>query len=396
MNPLQPLGEKAQKAFDILMEQFWIVRDREPENYRMIRECEQELRSYLHELLGFRLTVHLHFIKLEKIPPRPESWMGIPSFTTNQHYGMFCCLLAFLEEKQIHSQQFILSELCEYIKMMYPVSTPIHWENHEHRRILVHVIKFAEKLGILCTVEGQIEHYSGDIEIEVLYNIESVSRYVMRFFPHDLTRYKSFFDLVPPTSPEEETAKDRKTRLYQQLYLSPVLYMEEWGRKDFEWMRSKHSYLREEIEGYTPYQFELYQNAALLVLNQDDRERDLFPSRTTLDAIGLQLAALVRERVKDQILEVSPDGILRLTYGEWEQLVHLCKMQKESGWNKKHREASVSKIAAEVLENLIGWRMANYEPSVPLVQLYPLFARLVGEYPPDYAEELEAARESLG
>ena len=85
----------------------------------MIREREKVLRRYISEKFGLRLIVHQYFIKLEKIPVEPESWMGIQSFSGPMDYAIFCCALSFLEGKAV-DEQFLFSDLCQEIQADYP------------------------------------------------------------------------------------------------------------------------------------------------------------------------------------------------------------------------------------------------------------------------------------
>lgn len=115
----QGFDEKAKEAMTALFENFWIVREEEPELYQKIREREKVLKRYLQEKFGYRLIIHRYFAKLEKIPAEPESWMGIQDFQDILDYALFCCLLAYLESKAV-DEKFLLSDLCEEIQAMYP------------------------------------------------------------------------------------------------------------------------------------------------------------------------------------------------------------------------------------------------------------------------------------
>ncbi|MDF9298626.1 TIGR02678 family protein, partial [Geobacillus stearothermophilus] len=91
--------DKAKEALAALFEQFWIIRDQEPDLYQLVREREHVLKKYVEEKFGYRLIVHRYFAKLEKIPADPEPWMGIESFQEPLDYALFCCLMAYLEGK---------------------------------------------------------------------------------------------------------------------------------------------------------------------------------------------------------------------------------------------------------------------------------------------------------
>src|SRR5690554_3867697 len=111
--------EVAREALITLLENFWILREKDPETYQMIQERESALKNYLLDKLGYQLIVHRHFAKLEKIPPRPEPWMGIESFQSPLDYVILCCVMAYIEGLTGY-EQFILSDLCSEIQGLYP------------------------------------------------------------------------------------------------------------------------------------------------------------------------------------------------------------------------------------------------------------------------------------
>ena len=51
---------------------------------------------------------------MEKIPVVPEKFMGIEVFDSKEEYAYLCVLLMFLEDKDA-GEQFILSQLTEYM-----------------------------------------------------------------------------------------------------------------------------------------------------------------------------------------------------------------------------------------------------------------------------------------
>src|SRR5690625_3491588 len=146
--------EKAQEALQLLLEKFWILRLEEPELYQLVREREQVIRRYVDEKFGFNLFVHQYFIKLEKIPVIPKHWMGIQAFQDQRDYAIFCCALAYTENYAV-DEQFLLSDICEEIKDMYPGEIPLDWTNYNHRRSLVRVIQQMEKRSEEHTSELQ-------------------------------------------------------------------------------------------------------------------------------------------------------------------------------------------------------------------------------------------------
>src|SRR5690625_2044004 len=223
--------EKAQTALRMLLEKFWILRLEEPELYQLIREREKVLKRYTEEKMGFDLIVHQHFIKLEKIPVEVKSWMGIQEFQEARDYAMFCCALAFTENRSV-DEQFLLSDICEDIKDMYPGEFALDWTNYNHRRSLVRVIKQMEKLSVLKPVEGQIDQFAMDEELEVLYETTIYARYFMRSYTKDLFEYESEEDIFQSEWDRHE-ADERRNRVYRKLMISLVVYGEGEDDPDF-------------------------------------------------------------------------------------------------------------------------------------------------------------------
>ena len=60
---VEQFNEKNVEALRILFEQFWILRQEEPEKYHLVRQQEQKLKRYIGDKFGLELIVHQHFIK---------------------------------------------------------------------------------------------------------------------------------------------------------------------------------------------------------------------------------------------------------------------------------------------------------------------------------------------
>ena len=71
-------------------------------------------------------------IKVEKLPAAAENWMGISEFCDPIEYVFFCLVLMFLEDKEAEDQ-FVLSELTEYVQSQYR-EEQIDWTIYRYRR----------------------------------------------------------------------------------------------------------------------------------------------------------------------------------------------------------------------------------------------------------------------
>jgi Protein of unknown function (DUF2398). len=160
----------------ILLENFWVTKD-DTEIFNRIRDNEKKLRSFVEDKLGYRLIVNPLLIKLEKIPSDAEEWMGIEEFQSPMDYAFLCLLLAFLEDMGI-GDQFILSNITEYIEMQYDGIESVDWTLFKHRKSLVRVLNFAEKMEMIKVDDGEQERFADNRDIEVLYENTGLSRYL--------------------------------------------------------------------------------------------------------------------------------------------------------------------------------------------------------------------------
>ena len=89
------------------------------ELYYQLRDAIGDIRKYASDKLGCQVTENALMVKMEKIPVIPENFMGILDFSSKEEYACLCILLMFLEEKDTQ-EQFILSQLTEYISANMP------------------------------------------------------------------------------------------------------------------------------------------------------------------------------------------------------------------------------------------------------------------------------------
>ena len=119
------------RALEILLERRWILKSREKELYYQIKDELGTVKKFLMEKLGYQVIVNPYLVKVEKMPATPENWMGIQEFTRKIEYVFFCMILMFLEEKEAE-EQFVLSELTEYIQGQYR-EEQIDWTVYQYQ-----------------------------------------------------------------------------------------------------------------------------------------------------------------------------------------------------------------------------------------------------------------------
>lgn len=375
--------EKAQLALRILLENFWILRSKYPEEYQLIREREKVLKRYVDDKLGYDLIVHQHFIKLEKIPTEPKSWMGIQDFQQPLDYAMFSCALAFTENHSV-DEQFLLSDICEDIKDFYPGDIPLDWTNYNHRKSLVRVIKQLEKFAILKPVEGEIEQFAFDEEQEVLYEVTVYARYFMRSYPKDFFEYDTI-DAILSSEWERHENEARRKRVYRKLFLHPVVYRQSEDDPDFAYIRNYRNRLRDDVEEHTNFRLEVFKNAALLVSEEKKQELTLFPDQKAIMDVTLHFATYLREH-KDTYI---PDefGLIQLTEVQLEEIVREIHHRYGKGWSKQYREGTIKNTMQELVDLLVDWEMLEIEDITNHYLVKPLVGRFSGYFPKGFLEE---------
>lgn len=376
----------AKEAAASLLENFWILREEQPEEYQSIRERESVLRTFFLEKLGFNLVIHRMFTRIEKIPVEPAAWMGIQAFKSLKDYIIFCCILAYLEGKTI-DEQFLLSNLCEELAALYPQEESLDWTHYEHRKSLVRILQFVTELGLVKLIDGNIGEFNYSETSEALYEVPLVSRYFLRSFPRDLTGLLRKEDFLRPsvgTDEDENTGVRRRHRVYRRLFLCPVMYSEGPEDPDYLYLRNYRNRIRDDVEKYSSFQFELFKNCALLTLSENKKIYSIFPDNKAISDIALQFAGIIREEKEQEDIPLQYDGSLCLTPVDFERRVACCKELYGAGWSKQYREASLQETAGDLLELLVDWQMASQEESTGVITLRPLLARTVGRYPNDF------------
>ena len=198
--------------FTDLLENYIILKDNDKEFYYDIKDNINDYMNMIKEYLSYKLIIKDNFIKLEKVPANPQGFMGIKEFDSIKEYVFFMILLIFLEDKN-NEEQFILSNLTEYIKQNYS-EEKIDWTKQKNRRCLINVIKFAIDIGIIKRNDGDEELYSKDETRDVLYESTGISRYILRSFDNELDNANSYKDLLN----EENT-------MYIEIYFLIQLYI---------------------------------------------------------------------------------------------------------------------------------------------------------------------------
>ena len=123
------------KELELLLNRRWILKSEDKELYYKVRDSIGNIRKFATEKLGCQVIENSLLVKLEKIPSVPETFMGIEEFTSKEEYAFLCILLMFLEDKDAE-EQFVISQLTEYVASNMP-GGQVDWTLFTSRRRLV-------------------------------------------------------------------------------------------------------------------------------------------------------------------------------------------------------------------------------------------------------------------
>ena len=370
------------KALEVLLSKRWILKSKDRELYYSIRDELPKFKSFLIEKLGFQVVVNSYLIKLEKIPAVAENWMGIKEFSDKMEYVIFMTVLMFLEEKDM-GEQFVLSELTEYIQTTVEVET-IDWTVYRSRKYLVKVMKYLVSEGILELNDGSEEDFAKDGISEVLYENTGVSRHFVRNFTRDISNFKEVADFEDGDfiDTDEDRGIVRRQRVYRKLLLSAGLYRNENTEEDFNYIRNFRGIIANDFEGLFDCNLHIHKSSAYLVINEGSRLGRAFPEESTLSDIVLLVNDLILNRIGENKLTPAVDESIVLSLESFNELIEEAKRLYGNGFAKTYRDMTTKEICSVVTEYMLELGFIEYIGND--VKINPIVGKVAGRYPKDF------------
>ena len=370
------------KALEVLLSKRWILKSKDRELYYSVRDELPKFKSFLIEKLGFQVVVNSYLIKLEKIPAVAENWMGIKEFSDKMEYVIFMTVLMFLEEKDM-GEQFVLSELTEYIQTTVEVET-IDWTVYRSRKYLVKVMKYLVSEGILELNDGSEEDFAKDGISEVLYENTGVSRHFVRNFTRDISNFKGMTDFEDGDfiDTDEDRGIVRRQRVYRKLLLSAGLYRNENTEEDFNYIRNFRGIIANDFESLFDCNLHIHKSSAYLVINEGSRLGRAFPEESTLSDIVLLVNDLILNRIGENKLTPAVDESIVLSLESFNELIEEAKRLYGNGFAKTYRDMTTKEICSVVTEYMLELGFIEYIGND--VKINPIVGKVAGRYPKDF------------
>ncbi len=368
-----------------LLEQFWIARETDRETYFRVKRDLPRFRKFIQEQLGWRLIQNEKLLKLEKIPAHAECFMGITEFQEVRDYCILCVVLIFLEDKE-EQEQFLLSELVDFISLHLKRVMEVDWNSFSQRKSLVRALQYAEGKGMLKVYEGSSDHLSEGIGQEVLYENTGLSRYFAVGFMKDISEFQSWKDFEKESGeegmqPDTDRVRSRVNRIYRQLAVCPAMYWDGNEDADALYLKNQRQWVERYLEANLGGRLDVHKNAAFWMLEEDDTYGLVHPREAMLPELVSLVCSEIRHRASGENTRQEGEKI-RLTELQLDKLILRCRRKWSDAWSKEYREMDEERLLQNVKEYMRNWMMLEQDGSH--VWILPAAAKTSGFYPNDF------------
>lgn len=371
-----------------LFEKFWICRDTDKETFYKVKRDIPNFQKFVREQLGWKLVHTENLLKLEKRPAHAEPFMGIEEFTDIRDYCIFCVVLMYLEDKE-DQEQFLLSELIDYVETQLKAYMEIDWTSFTQRKSLVRVLQCMERLSMLRVYEGSSEGFSAEAGQEVLYENTGYSKYFATSFPTDISGYESWEDFEKADFEEfdEDRGSVRVNRVYRQLAVCPSFYWEGNDDPDALYLKNQRQRIARNLDENLGGNLDVYKNAAFFTLEEDDCYGAVHPRDAMLPEAVLLICGKIQSSIARGKLKRKENECISMTREQFAKQVLAVRKKWNSAWSKEFREMDEKKLLETVLTYMKNWMMVRCEEDRIIV--LPAVGRLSGFYPEDFEGEKE-------
>lgn len=360
------------RAFKLLFENFWILREEMPDDYQFLRRNQKALTSELRQRFGMNLLVRPQFIQLLKRPHELAPWMGEVGFSDKLDYVLFACGMAYVEDLEAETP-FMMDEMIRELEIMAPEEVELDWTNYMHRRSMVRAITKMLGLKIIDAIQGETTLFEqGEENQEVLFITTPQARYFLSRAPQSYTEYEDFTAFWQDTNENRNLEKNQM--LYQRLFMEPFIKRDEFNEELFVRLRNYYRYMQEYIEKNSYFDFELYRDYAALTLEQRDGWKEIFPSRQVIDEILIQLVTLIRQ---EEIVKANHFGEVIFSMEEWNELLAKLRESYVAYWSKEFVELTPNGLSQRLLARGASWQLLKIQENTITIQ--PVVARTIAE-----------------
>lgn len=266
----------------------------------------------------------------------------------------------------------MLNELVRDLGLLIPEEVQVDWENYNHRKSLVRVLKKMLDLVLIETIQGDTSAFSqSEANQEVLFQTTPQTRAFLARAPQSYTQYEDF-DIFWNELQLSQNLEENQL-LYQRLMLEPAILRTSENEEVFNRLRNYYHWMEEYADKNTEFRFELYRDYATFTLENRESWQEVFPSRRVIDDVLIQLATLIRK----EALDPTSYGVIMITRAKWSNLLLELQNSYQTYWSKEFSEMSLPQLGTTLLERGVNWGILQEKGQQ--IAILPPMSRLIAE-----------------
>lgn len=371
------MSETINECMQLLLNNFWILKEDDLDNYYKIKRNQHLLRDYINKTLGSRLIIHDRFIKLEKIPAQALESIGLPNFILQTDYIYLCLILLFLEDKT-RETYFMLSDLIDYVKntaVALELNNVPNWTLTKERKSLKRAVNFLEKIKVIKLKDASKDDFSDNENAEALYISTGLSNYVMRMFNNEIFDIKQEEDFIKDewTYQNDEKGDIRKYKIYRNLIYTPCIYMNDISKSEIDYLKQLRHHISNELSNLN-YELELTKNMALVFENENALTKDSFPNNKRISAIVLIVLTKLYELIKENKIILNEYEIGKISYEDLYNIIIGIKNKYNIYLSKTLKDLTDSAFFDNIIDILETYtfirNVDNYYEILPAIRIF--------------------------
>lgn len=379
-------------TFEKLLENYWFVKELNQESYNLIKQdLNNEVQDFIKNKLRYKLIVNPYLIKMEKIPGKPQEFMGIQEFETKLEYVFLCLILIYLEERT-KGEQFILSGLIDYIQNIVVEieleDIKIDFTIYSQRKSMVKVLKFIKEIGFIKIYDGDENKFAENIENDVLYEVTGISKYFMRNFSSNITDCTLYTDIYEKEQLglEQDKGKERRQRVYRRLFTENIVYKENEEDQDYNYIKNYRNAIQQDVDKMLESTLEVHKNGAYILLTEDKNFKNTFPAKNGISDVVLFINREIKEKLSSNEYKKNINDLIFISEIQFTKLVREVKEKYSKGFSKEYREMTEDKLVIEIVNFMKQFDMIRKNEETKEYIIMPICIKIIGKYPKNFGE----------
>lgn len=356
---LDPMREaELREARRTLLARPWLTRERDPDEFRLVRRHREALTTWFQDTLRYQLVCDAETARLRKSglgdgPSRPLLRVGNRAAYTPRGYAVLVAVLAALTRER---DQLLLEDLALAVRATAAeAEVAIDLEQLADRRLLAAALRTLLDLGVLVERDGTVEGWDTDERVQALLDVRRDRlAHLLDVHLGQAQDPFEFLDIAAVPS----AAGGARVALRRRLVEHPVLDAATMTDDEAQWWRRNRGREADQLDDWLGLRVELRAEGAVAV-DPDGRlsDRDLPGVGTAAHASLLVLERLVA-RCRDDALAQQPDRAWRPVSDD--DLDHVVRDVLEAygrGFAKDSRDPAV--LRGQVEETLTAFGLLH-------------------------------------